>query len=194
MTEATEKKKRAGAKAGRKATKGAKAIKAKRAGKKLGDAALLTMAADLPAGGAKSLMQITHAIDKLEDNRKQVNLAIREQRAKLKEMKIELGVYDHVRRMRKMEPEDARAFKATEALYTESLGLELSPQQSLQIDAIHKRRADAQEALEDIHGADSGKEVGSTAAGSLIGHNSNDPAMPERNDDVAAEHLTAEGA
>lgn len=160
--EAAKKKKKEGLKATRAAEKKAKKLKAQKEAKKIGDKLLVDMAEKQPAGGGKTLLLITHALDKIEEQISALNLAKRGERAKLKEMKVELRVYDHVRKLRKMDPEDARSFKATEALYTEQLGMELSPEQKKQIEEINERREAAKTALAAVHGDDTGKEVGSS--------------------------------
>jgi hypothetical protein len=158
------------------------ANKLKKEAKAIGDQALMEMAAEQPAGKGKWLLTKTQQIDKLEAERSKINLAIRGVRAELKEGKVELRVYDHVRKLRKMEPEDSRAFKATEALYTEQLDMELSPQQKDQMDEIEKKREAARAAMADIHGDDAGKEVGS---GGPIGHNSGaTEGLPVKNEAV----------
>lgn len=156
----TEKKVAEGKRSSRKAEKLAEKAKIKKAA----DAIITNMASDMPgAGQAKSFLQITRDLDKIEADIAALNLAKRGKRAALKEMKIELRVYDHVRKLRKMEPEDAKSFKATQALYEEQLLMPLSDDQKAQLEIINKKREEARIAMAAANGGDTGKEVGSGA-------------------------------
>lgn len=134
---------------------------ASKAAKVAGDKALLTMASDMPVGQAKSFLTAIAKRDNIRAQQKVLALAMRGVRGELKAMKIDLTPLDHVLKLRDMDPEDARAFKATEALYTQQLGMEVSPAQQAHIDAINEKRENARKAMSDINGGDTGKEVGS---------------------------------
>lgn len=163
----------------KKNAKSATKIKAQNDRQKAADKMLVSMANELPAGQAKSLIQVTHAIDKLEEQRKTINLAIKGQRAILKEMKIDLEPYDHVRKLRKKDPEDVKYFKATVAMYENQLQMELSPSQKEDLEAINKKREEARLAMAEVNGGDTGKEMGSAATTIIPAAL---PTIPQRND------------
>lgn len=171
---AAEKKKKESIKAAKAAEKKAAKNKTVREAKKQSDKALMNIAGNLPHGQGKTFLTVNFAIDKLEEQKSAINLALRGEYAKLKEMKIEIGALKDVRKVRKMAPEDAKALMATRALYSDMFGMALSPDQKKMIEDINEKREAARVALADAHGGDTGKEVGSqtTPAPSLIGHNS----------------------
>lgn len=177
-----DKKKKAAIKATKSAEKKAVMNKVAKEAKKLGDKALLEVAATLPAGGAKTLIAKVHAHDAALAEIKKWNLVKKGIRADLREMKIELRPLDHVLKLRAMDPEDAKSFKATEALYTQTLGLELSPQQKASVEEINKKREDARKAMASIHGDDAGKEVGT---GTDEEAEEDAPAIPAKNEAIS---------
>jgi hypothetical protein len=137
---------------------------AKLAMKKAADKILVSMAGDFNAAGAsKSFLNSNLRLDKLETQKDVINKAIRGERATLRQMKVDLRCLDRVRKLRKMEPEDVRALKATEALYEEQLNMELSPEQKKVVDDLNKQREENKKAMLNANGGDTGKEVGTAA-------------------------------
>lgn len=152
------------AKASGKGKRGAsEATEAQKAAKKAGDKALLDTAAAMPHGGGKRFLELTKELDTIEDQANLLGKRKRGVRAALKEMKVNLRPYDHVRKMRKMEVEDMRSFEADVALYKDQLDMPLSVHQQVLKKEIEGQREAARDAMIDA-GGDSGKEIGSTTA------------------------------
>lgn len=187
MDKDTEKKIKENKKNTKAAEKKATKVKGQKIAKRAGDVALLQIAAELPAGGAKQLLVKTAALDKVEEQIKTLNESKRAIRTELKEMKIEMGVYDHVRKLRKMAPADAKSFVVTQALYTEKLGMPLTDGQKQMIDDLKKRQDEAAAAMSELAGGASGKEVGSStveAEEEAEESNDNTAAVPAKNDGI----------
>lgn len=139
------------------------ATEARKNAKKAGDKALMDIASKLPAGAGKEFLSVTQDIDRIEEQMAALNKQKRGCRAKLKEMKIELRPYDHVRKLRKMEPEDMQSFEASVALYKDQLSMKLSAHQELVKKELEVKRERARDMMVDASGGDTGKEVGSAA-------------------------------
>ena len=102
-------------------------------------------------------------------------------------MKIELRAYDRVRRLKKMDPEDVKSLKATEALYEDQLGLELSPQQKQNLEELAVKREEARVALAQVNGGEAGNEIGSNAHKAAAEPNLTPgglPSLPQRNEEL----------
>lgn len=160
---------------------------AQKEAKKIGDKALTEIAANMPHGSGKRFLELTKELDEIEGNIELQNKRKRGVRASLKEMKVELRPYDHVRKMRKMEPEDMKGFEASVALYKDQLGMELSVHQQVLKKELEGQREAARDAMIDAGGGDTGKEIGSgTAPGASAQPADNDaaPVVPQRNDTI----------
>ena len=163
--------------------------------KRAADKIVLKMGAALPAGEAKTLIQVTQNLDKLDAQTKAINLAKRGERAKLKEMKIPMKEYDHVRKLRAMEPEDVRSFKANTTLLEQQLMMDLSPEQKEIVKGINEKREAARNAMASITGAGEGKEVGSKSAAAPANDlTEQSSAIPERNDSVGGKYRPVSAA
>jgi len=160
--------------------------------KKVGDKALNTIAAELPHGSGKQFLVLTKELDDIEGQMATLNKRKRGVRASLKEMKIELRPYDHVRKLRKMEPEDMKSFEASVALYKDQLSMSLSVHQQVIKKELEGQREAARDAMMDASGGDTGKEIGSGVNGNGIAKKA-EPAegagVPERNDNFRAPAL-----
>lgn len=158
---------------------------AQAAAKKAGDKALMDTAANMPHGSGKRFLELTKELDQIEGQAELLNKRKRGVRASLKEMKVELRPYDHVRKLRKMEPEDMRGFEASTALYKDQLGMTLSGHEKVIKQKLDDQREAARDAMIDASGGETGKEVGSsTQPGSTNGAKDETvtPAVPTKND------------
>lgn len=183
-------------KASKAANKKAAQKKIDKEAKKLAEKAVVDMAAELPAGEATSFLQDHAEHQKAEQAIAAAQKWKRTVRARMKQKKIDMACYDRVNKLFKMEKEDRLARKATEALYEKQLGLELSPEQEAIVQDIEIKRENARAAMAELHGNETGKEIGS--GDSPIGHNSKKAApedetpaflrgskdMPAKNDEV----------
>jgi hypothetical protein len=160
----------------KKATKAAN----KKAMKAASDKLLVTMAADMPgANASKSFLDLNGQLDKIELEAAKLNLAKRGVRGELRKMKVDLSALDRVRKLRKMEPEDVVAKKATEALYEEQLSMPLSDEQKAILKALNAKREENKKAILAASGGHTGKEVGTGAAN----------RVPERADVAESERV-----
>ena len=160
----------------KKATKAAN----KKALKAASDKLLVTMAADMPgANASKSFLDLNGQLDKIELEAAKLNLAKRGVRGELRKMKVDLSALDRVRKLRKMEPEDVVAKKATEALYEEQLSMPLSDEQKAFLKALNAKREENKKAILAASGGNTGKEVGTGAAN----------RVPERTDVAESERV-----
>lgn len=154
----TKKKLAEGKKAAREATKKASKNKLKKSADKM----LMDMAADMPGNGGKFLLTCAAEQDKLDAESAKIRLAKKALRAKMKTEKVVLEVFDAVMKMRKREPEEQAAYRATEALYTQQLDMKLSVGQKAQIELLEEQRKKARAGMDEITGvASAGREVGS---------------------------------
>ena len=137
---------------------------------------------------------LTKELDDIEDKMSLLNKQKRGVRASLKEMKIELRPYDHVRKLRKMEPEDMKSFEASVALYKDQMSMTLSVHQQVIKKELEGQREAARDAMIDAGGGDAGKEIGSNAKknGESVEKTeaAEAPAVPERNDNFRAASQT----
>lgn len=157
-TEETVKETKKNAKA---ATKAAGCQAAKEAGDKL----IVGMAQALPGhNSAKSFLSHNFTLDKLDMEAERVNLARRGVRGELRKMRVDLGCLDRVRKLRKMEPEDVVAKKATEALYEEQLSMPLSDEQKQIVKDLNQQREENKKSMLKASGGETGKEVGTSAS------------------------------
>lgn len=145
--------------------------------------ALVEIASSLPHGAGKEFLIVTKELDDIETQQALLNKRKRGCRAKLKEMKIELRPYDHVRKLRKMLPEDMQSFEASIALYKDQLSMTLSVHQQVIKKEIVDRREAARDAMIDASGGDTGQEIGSSVTIFPSGEN----ALPEKNDEFSPE-------
>jgi hypothetical protein len=163
------------------------ATKAGKAAKAAGDKALVDMATNLPHGAGKQFLVLTKGLDEIEDKMELLNKQKRGIRASLKEMKVELRPYDHVRKLRKMEIEDVKSFEASVALYKDQLDMPLSVHQQVIKKELEGQREAARDAMIDAGGGDSGKEIGTSSQPAGNGQAATisasvAPPAPERND------------
>lgn len=159
-----------------------KATAAAKAAKAAGDKVLTEIATNLPHGSGKRFLEITKEIDDIENQMSLLNKRKRGCRASLKEMKIDLRPYDHVRKLRKMEPEDMKSFEASVALYKDQLSMTLSVHQEVIKKELEGQREAARDAMLDASGGDTGKEIGSNAGTDAAAPRPPAAAVPERND------------
>lgn len=154
------------------------------AGKKAAKAAankeILKLAATLPVGEAKKLMECITGIEGIEAQEYQLRKRKKDYRNTVKGMKIELRHFDEVRKQRKMDKEERDAYVLGVAAIKEQISMDLLPPEKAALDSGRQRREASRKALSEVlESADAGKEVGS--AGNGIGHNS-DQAAPPVND------------
>lgn len=177
---------------GKAATKAANKKKEKATLKKAADKVIADISEGLPAGGANLLKNAQKNILKIRAQKKVLNAAERAEFAKLKEAKISIYCFKQALRWAEMEPGDVKAEKATTALYSQQMDLELSPQDKEVISEMKEKRDAGRKAT--LGSGDAGEEIGS---GSMVGHNSEgtegapdeDPAMPEKNESLTHSHI-----
>lgn len=171
-TEETVKESKANAK---KATNAAN----KKAVKAAADKLITNMAADQPgAGASKRFLEAVGKLDKLEAEMAVLATAKRGIRGMLRgELKVDLSCLDRVRKLRKMEPEDALAKKTTEDLYEQQLDMDLTATQKKRLGNLSKNRDENKAAMVQAQGGETGSEVGS---GSHIGS-----GVPEVNESLS---------
>lgn len=163
---------------------------AAKAAEKMATAAINDIAAALPHGKGKEFLEITKEMDTIEDEQSMLGKRKRGCRARLKELKVDLEPYDHVRKLRKKEPEDMQSFEASVALYKEQLGMSLSGHQQVLKKQLESQREAARDAMIDANGGTStGKEIGSRQYGAstdpeIVNNGAN--SVPEKNDNFSA--------
>lgn len=179
---------------GKSAAKNAKKIgdknKIGREAKRLQDKEVMVIAAELPAGQGNSFLKMH-----VEHGKAEIAIAAAQKwrrtvRASMKGIKIDMDAYNRVNKLAKMDPNDVKAKKTTEALYERTLGLETSPEQNALIDDINKKREDARVAMAQVNGGDTGKEIGSGSSEA----GDDDDSLPERNDALSKSFQPAAGA
>lgn len=163
---------------------------AAKAAEKAATGVLNDMAAAMPHGKGKEFLEVTKEIDDIEEQVALLGKRKRGCRARLKEMKVDLEPYDHVRKLRKKEPEDMQSFEASVALYKEQLGMTLSPHQQVLKKQLEGQREAARDAMIDANGGTStGKEIGSRQYGASTDPevvNGGGRTVPEKNDNFSA--------
>lgn len=163
---------------------------AAKAAEKAATAVINDIAAAMPHGKGKEFLEVTKEIDQIEDKMAMLGKQKRGCRARLKELKVDLEPYDHVRKLRKKEPEDMQSFEASVALYKEQLGMPLSGHQQVLKKQLEAQREAARDAMIDANGGTStGKEIGSRQYGASTDPeivNNGAKAVPEKNDNFSA--------
>lgn len=154
---------------GKQASKSADKKKQKNAVKQAADKMLIDMSKDLPAGGLNELLKAKSKLDKIRAEKKILNAAEREVFANLKEKKVNIKGFRVVYAWSNMEPGDVKAEKATVALYSDQMKIELSPEDKKEITEINQKRDESRKAMAPMGGSRP-KEIGSGTT--LIGHNS----------------------
>lgn len=163
---------------------------AAKAAEKAATGVINEMAANMPHGQGKEFLELTQGLDQDDEEISLINKRKRGRRARLKQMKVDLGPYDHTRKLRKMEPEDMQSFEASTALYKDQLGMTLSPHQEVLKKQLQQQREAARDAMIDASGGTStGKEIGSRQYGASTDPeivNTGNKAVPEKNDNFNA--------
>jgi len=137
----------------------------KKALKAASDKLLVDMASNMPGHNAsKNFIDLNMKLDKIELEAEKLNLAKRGVRGELRKIKVDLSALDRVRKLRKMEPEDVVAKKATEALYEEQLSMPLSDKQKAILADLNKKREDNRKAILAASGGHTGKELGTSSS------------------------------
>lgn len=151
---------------------------------------LLKMAADAPViMGTNVVLKADADLTKIEAEAAKLALARKAVRATLKDNKIELRVFDHVRKIKKMDPEDQRSFKATDALYTQQMGMELSPAQETQLKILAAQREQSRKDIVSLSGGDTGKEIGSHTGSDDDESHEVETTVPAKNESIAAARI-----
>lgn len=136
--------------------------------KKLGEKAMMEIAANLPAGEGNAFIQL---FNKYVQNVKAVRIANKSKsnvRSELKAIKVDMRAFDIAFRLFEMDIEDMLALEATVALYKRQIGLKLSVEQDAIITNIQVGRENARASMAELNGGTSGKEVGTDTVGSTV--------------------------
>ncbi len=181
MTKLTDEEKQKKA-SGKNAAKAAQKKKQKNIAEKAAAETINKIASDLPHGAAKSFLKLVQDLRDSDQRKKAEGIVRRGIRAKLKEIKIELRVLDHTLKLQDMEPEDALSFKATQAIYEEQLGMDLTEDQKKKVSELNEKREAARVSMAASNGGSTGKEIGS-------GTEEDEPNddLPARNEAVASQ-------
>jgi hypothetical protein len=151
---------------------------------KAADRLIVDIALQQPgANASKTFLSLNADLDKLDAEAAKHRLARRGVRGRLREMKVDLSSLDRVRKLKNMEPEDVIAKKATEALYEQQLGLNLSDDQKHLLGKLNEKQEADRQALIKASGGNTGKEVGSAV---------DEEALPAKNEALA--HSASEGS
>lgn len=176
----------------------------KKAARKAADKVLKETLAQLPAGGAKTLMECITGIEKCREEKRAISKREKDFKTKIRsDLKLELRHVDEVLKQRRMEPEERNAYCVGVALIKEQIEMDLTPVEKVAVEGMQAKRAQARKTMQELASSgDSGKEIGSAANGHGNGHangNGQDSdheesapaddqaaAVPARNDTLSA--------
>ena len=157
-----------GKKASKAANKKAADKKLNAEAKRLGEKAVMEIAANMPAGDGNAFIATFNKYVKAVAGRRAAAKLVSNVRSEFKSFKVDMRAFDRVFKLFEMDAQDAAALKATEALYEKQIGLKLSPEQEAILTNIQVERENSRAAMSELNGGTAGKEVGTDTVGSTV--------------------------